>query len=106
MTYLHGDRIPIRGSRLESWLPKNDDEARVVLLALDKRGIEMTSRVRPFHTENLTKAVRMGRLQQELGLPVSIHASSALYGFFNGDENTWHVIEDGSLFFDDSFWEP
>ena len=98
-----GERIPMRGSRLENWLPENDQEARQVLKALDARGIGMSYRVRPFDEENLAAAVRMGRLQQELELPVSVHASSALYGFFNGDENTFHVDEDGNPFFDDSF---
>ncbi len=98
-----GDRIPMRGSRLENWLPENDNEAREVLMALDARGIGMSYRVRHFNEENLAAAVRMGRLQQELGLPVSVHASSPLYGFFNGDEDTFHIAEDGTPFFDDSF---
>jgi len=97
------DALPIRGSRLEGWLPDDDDEARQVLRDLDARGLAMCSRIAPGDEEQMAEAIRMSRLQQELGLEVGVHASRAMYGFFNGDESTAHVAADGSLFFDDTF---
>ena len=98
-----GERLPVRGSRLEGELPPDNGRAREILAALDSRGIGLCARVTPHDTRSLERAVRMGRLQQELGLPVGVHASEALYGFFNGAEHTLHVDSHGRPFSDASF---
>lgn len=98
-----GSRIPIRGSRLENWLPDDDHEARSVLLALDARGLGLCPRVSPHSMSTIENGVRMGRLQQETGLPVGVHASRGLYGFFNGDEDTFHIDAAGERFYDEGF---
>jgi len=103
LTHPREGAIPIRASRLEGWLPEDDEEAREVLLALDARGLALCSRVTPGNEEGMTEAMRMSRLQQELGLEVGVHASRAMYSFFNGDESTAHLADDGTAFFDDSF---
>ncbi|NLO08182.1 MAG: hypothetical protein GX131_20345 [candidate division WS1 bacterium] len=98
-----GGALPIRGSRLEGWLPEDDDQAREVLRALDARGLAMCARITPGNEDVMAEALRMGHLQEELGLQVGVHASRAMYGFFNGDESTAHLADDGTPFFDDTF---
>lgn len=94
-----GDTLqPIRGSRLTGWLPEDDDEAREVLLALNERGVSLFANWRVGNDDARAFALRLGRLQQELGLAVSVHATSAMTGFFNGDESTFHIAEDGSIY--------
>jgi len=103
LTHPRDGALPIRGSRLEGWLPADDAEARQVLQALDARGLGMCARIAPGNEKIMAEALRMARLQQELGLEVGVHASRAMYSFFNGDESTAHLGEDGAPFFDDSF---
>ncbi len=103
---LENDRagaLPIRGSRLEGWLPEDDEEAKTVLRALDARGLAMCAHVAPGNEERMAECLRMGRLQQELGLEVGVHASRAMHSFFNGDESTLHLAANGVPFHDDSF---
>ncbi len=95
---LDGTLQPIRGSRLAGWLPESDDEARELLLALHERGVGLFAHWRVGSDDARAFALRLGRFQQELGLPVSVHATSAMTGFFNGDESTFHVAEDGSTY--------
>jgi len=103
LTHPRDGALPIRGSRLEGWLPEDDEEAKQVLLALDARGLALSARINPGNEDAMAAALRMGRLQQELGLEVGVNASRAMYSFFNGDESTAHLADDGTPFFDDSF---
>ena len=95
--------LPIRASRLEGWLPEDDAAAREFLLALDARGLALCAHPTPGNEERMAAALRMGRLQQEVGLEVGVNASRAMYSFFNGDEDTLHVAANGVTFFDESF---
>jgi len=86
-----GDRIPLRGSRLEGWLPDDDAEALEFLQALADRGVGISPRwnsAKP--DDSITASLRMARLQDQLGLPISVHASRCIYSFFDGDESTAH----------------
>ncbi|MGD9496176.1 MAG: hypothetical protein AB7Y46_07685 [Armatimonadota bacterium] len=103
LTHPRDGALPIRGSRLEGWLPEGDEEAKQILRALDARGLALCAGINPGNEAALAQALRMGRLQQELGLEVGVHASRAMYSFFNGDESTAHLADDGTPFFDDSF---
>jgi len=104
LTHVRGNRIPLRGSRLEAWIPDDDAEALEFLTALDDRGIGLSPRWNPAKLDDsIAESLRMARLQTQLGLPVSVHSSRCIYSFFNGDEGTFHVAEYGSTFFDDSF---
>lgn len=99
-----GDRIPLRGSRLEGWLPADDGEALQFLQALAERGIGISPRWNPSKVEeSIAESLRYARLQRQLGLPVSVHASRCIYSFFDGSEQTAHIADDGTPFFDDSF---
>ena len=95
---LEGTLEPIRGSRLDAWLPDDDAEARELLSALDDRGVALTARWLPDRSESQALALRVGALQQELGLPVSVHTTAVMTGCFDGDASTLHVADDGSTF--------
>ncbi|MGI5818860.1 MAG: hypothetical protein ACOX9R_12275 [Armatimonadota bacterium] len=95
--------FPLRGSRLEGWLPDDDGDAREFLMALDARGLALCAHPRPDNEANMAFSLRLSRLQQELGLEVGVHASRAMYTFFSGDEHTLHVAANGVTFHDDSF---
>ena len=53
-------------------------------------------------TRALTDSLRIARIQQKLGLEVCINANACMYGFFNGDEATAHIDDQGNPFFDPS----
>lgn len=95
---LHDTLQPIRGSRISGWLPEDDDDARALLLDLHERGVGLYAHWRVGSDDAREFALRLGSLQQELGLAVSVHATSAMTGFYNGDESTFHVADDGSTF--------
>lgn len=95
--------FPLRGSRLEGWLPEGDEEAKQFLLDLDARGIAVCAHPRPGNEQNMEFSLRLSRLQQELGLEVGVHASRAMYSFFNGDPETLHVAANDVPFHDESF---
>ena len=95
---LEGTLQPIRGSRLDGWLPDDDDEARAVLRALHERGVALTPNWRGDHEPSRAYALRLARLQQELGLAVNVHGTRVMTGFFDGDESTLHLDDDGAPF--------
>ncbi len=105
LRYPRGGRLPIRASRLEGWIPEDDGEARALLKQLDERGLAINARWTPGakQEESLRQALRLGRLQKELGLGIGVNATACMHYFFNGDPRTFHIADDGTPFFDDSF---
>jgi len=82
-----------------------DDEAAVELVsALNERGIGLVASWNPGNRrKSLTDALTIARAQKQLGLRVNINATKCLYSFFDGDERTAHVDDDGKPFWDESF---
>jgi len=83
-----------------------EDKLCHMLRALNERGIGLIMSWQPSHEQrdrSLQQALKVARIQKELGLPISANANACLYSFFNGDERTMHVDEDGKGFWDDSF---
>ena len=82
-----------------------DDEAAVELVrTLNDRGVGLISPWNPGNREkSLNNALAIAKAQKELGLRVNINATRCLYSFFNGDERTAHVDDDGKPFWDESF---
>lgn len=106
LEFERGERLPIRASRLEGWLPEEDAEALEVLGKLDERGLALNAQWNPNPNRvegSLAFGLRLGRLQKQLGLGVGINANACMHSFFDGEERTFHVAEDGTTFIDESF---
>lgn len=81
-----------------------DSEAELLVKELDKRGIGLISRWDTRDKEaSLEESLVIARAQKKLGQRINIEATALLNSFFNGDENTAHIDDNGNLFFDDSF---
>ncbi|MBN2377003.1 MAG: hypothetical protein JXD22_11410 [Sedimentisphaerales bacterium] len=82
----------------------DDASTEQVLKQLDERGIAMcTNWSYGDKDKSLQEGLRIGALQQKLGLRVNVNANSCMHAFFNGDEKTFHIDESGKPFYDDSF---
>ena len=82
----------------------DNDQAERILRDLNRRGIGYTVDWNPgaFET-SLAEGLRIGALQQRLGLHVAINANACLYSFFDGSIETLHVDDSGQEFADTSF---
>ncbi|MBI2421592.1 MAG: hypothetical protein HYV27_02100 [Candidatus Hydrogenedentes bacterium] len=104
LTFSRGNTLP-----LYLWPARNPgtlDRAVLIklLTELDRRGIGLVSSWFPNQVEaSLETALPVARLQKELGLMVNIDATSMLYSFFDGSEETAHLDATGKPFFDDTF---
>lgn len=82
----------------------NDALAETALRELNGRGIGYTVTWNPSDfTNSVREAIRIGRLQQKLGLEVAVDATSCLLSFYDGTEATRHVDDAGRTFGDTSF---
>lgn len=82
----------------------NDADAAEALRQLDSRGIAMCVNWDYGDKEKtLAEGLRIGAMQKKLGLRVNVNANACLYSFFNGEDKTFHVGQDGKPFYDDSF---
>ena len=95
-----------RGARLPLYLwpartlgTTDESELRTLLRELEARGMAAIGT----WTGDGTDALRLGKLQKELGLPVSVDATSLTYGFYDGGRETAHLDSEGGAFFDESF---
>jgi len=100
-----------RGERLPLYLwqamdPGSlDDEATEELVnEFNKRGVGLISSWNPGNRqESLAQSLMIAKVQKKLNLRVNINANRCLYSFFNGDERTAHIDDEGRLFWDESF---
>lgn len=102
-----------RGGRLPLYLwpamdPGELDVATADYLVkeLDRRGIGLICSWSPEkREETLGRALVIARAQKKLGLRINVNANECLHHFFNGDELTAHIDNNGKPFFDYSFGE-
>jgi len=100
-----------RGERLPLYLwqamdPGSlDDEATEELVnEFNKRGVGLISSWNPGNRqESLAQSLMIAKVQKKLNLRVNINATKCLYSFFNGDERTAHIDDEGRPFWDESF---
>ena len=100
-----------RGERLPLYLWQAmdpgtlDDEATEELInEFNKRGVGLISSWNPGNREeSLAQSLMIAKVQKKLNLRVNINANRCLYSFFNGDERTAHIDDEGRLFWDESF---
>ena len=103
-----------RGNRLPLYLwqamnPGSLDhrKAEELVRELDMRGIGLISSWDPRNRENsLANSLTIAKAQKQLGLRVNVNATGCLYSFFNGDERTAHIDDQGKPFWDESFAKP
>lgn len=101
-----------RGKRLPLYVwtadyPQTGDDAELerIIKELDARGISLLTR---WHSSDFEKscafALRVGKIQAKLGIPVAVEAENdTINGFSDGSPGVAHVDADGKPFFDDSF---
>jgi hypothetical protein len=102
-----------RGARLPLYLwqamdpgPLGDEATEALVKTLDERGIGLISSWNPRDREgSLSQSLTIAKAQKKLGLRVNINATDCLYSFFNGDERTAHIDDEGRPFWDESFGE-
>ncbi len=104
LKYDRGNRLP-----LYLWPAMNpgqldDETAEHLVRELDKRGVGLTSSWMPGGNREkiLSQVLTIARAQKKLGLRVNINATSVMYSFFDGDERTAHIDDNGKPFWDDS----
>ncbi len=100
-----------RGNRLPLYLwpamnpgPLSDAVAEQLVRELDRRGVGLVCSWNADAPERtFEEALPIARAQKKLGLAINIDATRPLYSFFDGDERTAHVDDDGHIFWDPSF---
>jgi len=81
-----------------------DEDAEQLVVELAKRGIGVVSSWSMKDTNKIfSQCLTIARAQKKLGQIININATDLLNSFFNGDEQTGHIDENGKYFFDDSF---
>lgn len=78
--------------------------AEAALRELNRRGIAYSVAWNPSDVaKSLPEALRIGRLQQKLGMEVAVDATSCLMSFYDGTEATLHQDDTGRPFAETSF---
>lgn len=108
LRYPRGERLPFYFWHLGDVGTDDDAEAERILRALDERGLAVVPAWNPNPARrdaSLAAGLRIARLQRRLGLEIGVNANACTYSFFNGDESTAHIDDQGHPFFDLSFSE-
>ena len=96
LSHPRGERLPLIlwGARA---VDTDDEKLEQILRDLDARGVGLFSNLETGKNADgsLALALRVGALQKKLGLRVNVFCNAPMYSFFNGDEKTAHVDNDG-----------
>lgn len=104
LKYDRGRRLPLYLWNAMDPGTLDDEKAIELVKTLNERGIGLIASWNPDKREkSLADALTIARAQKKLGLRVNINATKCLYSFFNGDERTAHVDDNGKPFWDESF---
>ncbi|MFQ6035787.1 MAG: hypothetical protein ACE5NM_08075 [Sedimentisphaerales bacterium] len=104
LKYSRGERLPLYLWQAMDPGPVDDEAAEKLVKELDERGVGLVSSWDPNKRQkSLAQSLTIAKAQKKLGLRVNINATKCLYSFFNGDERTAHIDEQGRPFWDDSF---
>jgi hypothetical protein len=105
LRYPRGKRLPLYLWPLRGTPPLSDHDLSDVLRELDARGISMLAQwsVGEQQQASLAEALRLGRIQRDLGLAIGADCVTPLYSFYNGDPATAHIDASGVRFYDESF---
>ncbi|MCX7014066.1 MAG: hypothetical protein NTW86_16185 [Candidatus Sumerlaeota bacterium] len=106
LVHPRGARMPLYVWHAAGIGDADDATAEKLIRDLDARGIALVARWLPDPKQRdaaLAEALRIGRLQQRLGLAISVDANKCFYSFCDGSPETAHVDANGERFFDTSF---
>ncbi len=104
LKYDRGGRLPLYLWPATGNWDLSPDAAEQLVIELDRRGVGLvTSWDHKDSSKLISRCLTVARAQQKLGQRINIEATDLMYSFFNGDERTAHIDENGTPFFDDSF---
>jgi hypothetical protein len=104
LKYDKGKRLPLYLWQAMNPGPLDDAAAEELVKALNERGVGLITSWDPRNREkSLTDSMTVARAQKKLGLWVNANATACLYSFFDGDERTAHIDNEGRPFWDGSF---
>jgi hypothetical protein len=104
LLYDRGNRLPLYLWQAMDPGRLNEKDLEELVSELDKRGVGLISSWNPGdHQKSLAQSLTIAKIQKKLNLRVNINANRCLYSFFNGDEQTAHIDNEGKPFWDESF---
>jgi len=104
LKYDRGGRLPLYLWQAMDPGQLNEEELQELVTELDKRGVGLISSWNPGNRqESLAQSLMIAKMQNKLNLRVNINANQCLYSFFNDDQKTAHIDDEGRPFWDESF---
>ncbi len=104
LKYDRGGRLPLYLWQAMDPGQLNEEELQELVTELDKRGVGLISSWNPGNRqESLAQSLMIAKMQKKLNLRVNINANQCLYSFFNDDQKTAHIDDEGRPFWDESF---
>jgi hypothetical protein len=99
-----GERLPLYLWQAMNPGRLNERDLEELVTELDKRGVGLISSWNPGdRRKSLAQSLTIAKVQKRLNLRININATNCLYSFFNGDEKTAHIDDEGKPFWDESF---
>jgi len=104
LEYDRGERLPLYLWQAMDPGQFSEEDLEELITELNKRGVGLISSWNPHdRPKSLTRSLSVAKIQEKLNLHVNINANQCLYSFFNGEEQTAHIDDDGNPFWDESF---
>ena len=104
LKYDRGERLPLYLWQAMDPGQLNEKDLEELVIELNKRGVGLISSWNPSDREkSLARSLMIAKAQKKLNLRTNINANQCLYSFFNGDERTAHIDNEGNSFWDESF---
>ena len=104
LKYDRGNRLPLYLWQAMDPGQLNEQALEKLITELNKRGVGLISSWNPANRQkSLARSLMIAEVQKKLNLRVNINATNCLYSFFNGDERTAHIDNEGKPFWDQSF---
>lgn len=104
LKYDGGKRLPLYLWQAMDPGQLNKKALEKLVTELNKRGVGLISSWNPGNRQkSLAQSLIIAKVQKKLNLRININATNCLYSFFNGDEQTAHIDNEGKPFWDQSF---
>ena len=104
LEYDRNERLPLYLWQAMDPGPLDEEAAEELVRTLNERGVGLITSWNPSNRQgSLTGSMTIAKAQKKLGLRVNVNATGCLYSFFNGDERTAHIDDEGRPFWDASF---